>query len=497
MSVDLSENVIDPRVWVTCSAPSNIAVIKYWGKRDLDLNLPLNGSISMTLDQDEGELCTITTVAASPKFKTNRFWLNGKPDLSIEQSPRFTTVLTAISRLASDRVDPDTGEVVVRKEDWANLKFHISSKNTFPTAAGLASSAAGFAALTFAVAELMCAVEEFPGQLTTIARQGSGSASRSLTGGIVRWDKGTLKDGTDSLATQIVSENEWPSLRAFVLIASSKEKHTASTSGMATSARTSEFLKYRAKELVEDKMLRMEQACINRDFATFAEMTMKDSNQFHATCADTYPPIFYLNEVSHGIIQAIHCFNLFYEELKAAYTFDAGPNAVIIVQEKDATLLLSFLLALYPPPSRVKPYLRFLPFWSKFMYLWNFPTVTMQSHMFIANLDLVRQSKCFLIPPKLIYAAGGRRAQGDVEKIYCTGIGCGPKILKERKPLLNMKTGINTVIAGLCRPARQRRFVCRILTSTVYFGSAAGLALLCINAFRNKWLALGVLQLIR
>jgi diphosphomevalonate decarboxylase len=149
-------------------------------------------------------LHTITTVAASKNFPSDKLWLNEK---ETELNGRAQTCLREIRRLAQDRVDASTGAVLVKKEDWPQYHVHISSVNTFPTGAGLASSAAGLACLVKALAELYCVKEEYPGQLTAIARQGSGSASRSMYGGFVRWQKGEQADGTDSIAIQVADEN--------------------------------------------------------------------------------------------------------------------------------------------------------------------------------------------------------------------------------------------------------------------------------------------------
>jgi GHMP kinases N terminal domain len=117
------------------------------------------------------------------------------------------TCLREIRKLAGDRVDSTTGAIIVRKEDWPQYHIHISSVNTFPTGAGLASSAAGFACLVAALAKLYNVKEEYPGQITAIARQGSGSASRSMYGGFVRWQMGQREDGHDSIAVQVADEN--------------------------------------------------------------------------------------------------------------------------------------------------------------------------------------------------------------------------------------------------------------------------------------------------
>ena len=125
----------------------------------------------------------------------------------VEINGRGLTCLVEIRKLAQDRVDPETGMTIVKKEDWPEYHVCIVSVNTFPTGAGLASSAAGFACLVSALAKLYCVMEEYPGQITAIARQGSGSASRSIFGGFVRWQMGERPDGTDSIAIQIADEN--------------------------------------------------------------------------------------------------------------------------------------------------------------------------------------------------------------------------------------------------------------------------------------------------
>lgn len=123
-------------------------------------------------------------------------------------------------------------------------------------------------------------------------------------------------------------------MRAVVCVVSDKEKDTSSTSGMETSRLTSPLLAHRAAEVVPNRLKQMEEAYLKRDFETFGKLTMQDSNQFHATCLDTYPPIFYMNDVSKTIIRLVHVINTHYQCVKAAYTFDAGPNAVIYCLEK-------------------------------------------------------------------------------------------------------------------------------------------------------------------
>ena len=119
-----------------------------------------------------------------------------------------------------------------------------------------------------------------------------------------------------------------------ILVVSDKEKDTSSTSGMETSRLTSLLLKHRAEAIVQPRLEAMEKAFLEKDFETFGRITMQDSNQFHAVCLDTYPPIFYMNDTSKSIIRLCHVINAHFGEIRAAYTFDAGPNAVIYTLDK-------------------------------------------------------------------------------------------------------------------------------------------------------------------
>uniref|UniRef100_A0A674MHQ8 Diphosphomevalonate decarboxylase n=1 Tax=Takifugu rubripes TaxID=31033 RepID=A0A674MHQ8_TAKRU len=325
---------------VTCTAPVNIAVIKYWGKRNEELILPINSSLSVTLHQDQ--LKTTTTVVASKSFQEDRIWLNGKEeDIS---HPRLQSCLREVRRLARKRRNDGNPSL-----DSAVLshKVHICSVNNFPTAAGLASSAAGFACLVYTLARVF-GVE---GELSAIARQGSGSACRSMYGGFVQWLMGQKEDGKDSVAQQVEPESHWPELRILVLVASAEKKPVGSTSGMQTSVETSALLKHRAESVVPGRMAEMIEAIGRRDFATFAELTMKDSNQFHATCLDTYPPIFYLSSVSQQVINLVHRYNRHYGETRVSYTFDAGPNAVIFTLKQHVPEFLQVVQHFFPPET--------------------------------------------------------------------------------------------------------------------------------------------------
>ncbi|KAF2461491.1 diphosphomevalonate decarboxylase [Lineolata rhizophorae] len=339
------------------TAPVNIAVIKYWGKRDPTLNLPTNSSLSVTLSQ--ADLRTHTTAACSASFPgPDSLVINGAPqDIS---GPRTQACLRL---LREQRAALESSSSPAPLPSLSSFPLRIASVNNFPTAAGLASSAAGFAALVRAVADLY-QLPASPAELSRIARQGSGSACRSLFGGYVAWERGgegaaggaeagagagtgagaegaqaRADDGSDSLATQVAPAGHWPDMRALILVVSADKKGVSSTAGMQATVATSELFATRAATLVPRRMAQMRAAILARDFDAFARLTMRDSNNFHATCLDTEPPIFYLNDVSRAAIRVVEDINKAVGRIVAAYTFDAGPNAVVYYLAENESLV--------------------------------------------------------------------------------------------------------------------------------------------------------------
>lgn len=401
----------------TVSAPTNIACIKYWGKADSHYNTPINDSLSLTLDQSD--LRAVTNAAASFAFDKDRLWLNGSEEVNAATSKRFRACVDGVRALATDKVDPDTNEVLVSKDDWKKMNVHIASYNTFPTAAGLASSAAGYAALVAALIQLFGAKESYSGEFTAIARQGSGSACRSLYGGFVAWRAGGAKsDWSDSIAEQVADESHWEEVRAVILVVSDAKKETSSTAGMSNSVATSELLGFRAKEVVPKRMKIIEDAIKAKDFEAFGKVTMMDSNQFHSTCLDTYPPIFYMNDVSRSVVQMVHKYNEWAGEIRAAYTFDAGPNAVLYTLDKHVMELLALVLRYYPAQSQdiVGDY--------------------------VSNAAMAKEALGFKLDSTLIEAVEKScrvHDHGDVKMVYCTKGGPGPKTLDASEEIFDFK----------------------------------------------------------
>jgi diphosphomevalonate decarboxylase len=189
-------------------------------------------------------------------------------------------------------------------------------------------------------------------ELSRIARQGSGSACRSLFGGFVAWEKGIAADGSDSLAVEIAPREHWPDIHALICVVSDDKKGTSSTAGMQRTVETSALIQHRIKHVVPERMRAISEAIKARDFHTFAQITMQDSNQFHAVALDTDPPIFYMNDVSRSIIALIVEYNRVSVEaggkFKAAYTYDAGPNAVIYTPKENVKEIVSLIVRYFP-----------------------------------------------------------------------------------------------------------------------------------------------------
>jgi len=388
------------RISITCSAPVNIAVLKYWGKRNEELLLPVNSSLSATLHQED--LKTTTSIVADQQFDSDLIFLNGKEeDIN---ATRLQNCLKAIrNRISQDlhTTDCRTSEkMILTVEEQKKMKFHIVTNNNFPTASGLASSASGYACFVFSLASLLKL--QIPiSELSTMARVGSGSACRSLEGGFVQWNKGEQENGHDSDAFQVVTEEHWP-LKVFILVVSKSQKETSSTSGMQNSVKTSDLLKYRAEEIVPTRIKAFHKAIKERDFQLFGEETMKDSNQFHSICLDTYPPIFYLNDISKKIIHFITLYNKLCRKIQAAYTFDAGPNAVIFIEPGDHIHYFKKLLNYYFPQKNEDK-----------------KDIDFESHNLLEPCDV-----------------------GDVQRIIETKIGPGPQILGKEESLLDVSTGL-------------------------------------------------------
>ncbi len=292
----------------TVRAGSNIAFIKYWGVVDAELNLPQNSSISMTL----ADAHTTTTVDwhAPSSLPADDITIDGRT-LSGEAGARIVRHL--------DRIRALTG---------TQQRAKVVSQNNFPMASGIASSASGFAALTVAATAALGLEMPLP-DLCRLARLASGSATRSLLGGFVLWDRGD--DDETSIARQIFPPDYWD-LYDVVAIVSRGEKAVSSAGGHRLAA-TSPLNAARVAA-VEGWLPDVQEAITRRDLAHLGPILELDALTMHAVMQTSTPSLLYWQP---GTVQVLHAVRAWREQGLAAYfTLDAGPNVHILCAAADA-----------------------------------------------------------------------------------------------------------------------------------------------------------------
>ena len=290
----------------TAYAPANIALCKYWGKRHAPLNLPVNSSLSISL----GELGTHTVIR--PCSGADQIRLNGLPEPPDSGFAQRISAFLDLFRPLLDR----TG-------------FAVSTENTIPTAAGLASSASGFAALVLALDDLAGWGLDRR-HLSMLARLGSGSAARSLFEGFVEWHAGSKADGTDSFAERI--DNEWPEFRIGILELTSAPKPVGSRDGMNRTVETSPLYAAWPQQAARD-LESIRAALQAHDFARLGRTAECNALTMHATMLAAWPPLLYLQPQT---IEQIHKVQRVRDEgLEVYLTIDAGPNIKLLFLSPD------------------------------------------------------------------------------------------------------------------------------------------------------------------
>ena len=283
----------------TALAHPNIAFIKYWGNRDNALRLPVNGSISMNLDG----LFTRTTVSFT-SAKHDSLSIN-KQEVTGKGLERVSYILDLVRKMANidERAD-------------------VTSENNFPAGAGIASSAAAFAALALASSRA-AGLTLSEAQLSVLARRGSGSASRSIPAGFVEWKMGESEN--DSYAFSIAPAEHW-NLVDCVAIVNASHKKTGSTEGHAI-AGTSPLQNAR----VEDAPRRIEicrNAILKKDFEAFANIIEHDSDIMHSVMMTSNPPLMYWQSATVEIFHQVREWRA--SGLPVGYTVDAGANVHVL-----------------------------------------------------------------------------------------------------------------------------------------------------------------------
>ena len=280
----------------TAVAHPNIALIKYWGKQDKPGNLPATPNLSITLD----ELITTTEVSNGDR---DEFILDG-----VQQDDAKVTQFLSTLRTNFD-IPPLT----------------IQTQNNFPTGAGLASSASGFAALMLAINE-HCQLNLSREALSEWARQGSASAARSLFGGFVSLVPPLWR------AQPAATAAHWP-LNVVIAITSESKKPVNSSEGMRRTAATSPFYKAWIRGAGDDYADASE-AIANKDFPKLAQVAELNCLKMHSLMLTSVPTLAYWNAATQDCMETVRA--LREEGTNAFFTIDAGPQ-VKVVCEPDAT----------------------------------------------------------------------------------------------------------------------------------------------------------------
>jgi diphosphomevalonate decarboxylase len=293
----------------TARAQPNIALVKYWGKRDIERNLPAVGSISVTLD----ELFTTMTVDLETALDRDELDVNGRATPSM--LPRVSLCLDAV--LGNDR-----------------LHARVESESNFPIAAGLASSASSFAALVVAAAAAG-GREADAEELAGLAGRASGSAARSLYGGFVE-----LRNKGDGIEVgTILDADAWP-LRVIAAVTSTAPKPVSSGEAMELSRRTSPFYSRWVEEQDMD-LATARDAITVRDFGKLASVAEHNCLKMHSVMWASRPPVVYWNAATLACLERVR--ELQAQGAAAFFTIDAGPQVKVICMPEDAPQVVDAL----------------------------------------------------------------------------------------------------------------------------------------------------------
>ena len=290
----------------TVTAPSNIAFIKYWGARDLEQALPVNASISMTLT----ECVSLSTVAFEDgSDEPDRIELAGE-DGSLTPPP------VSFRERALQHLDR------MRRWSHKNGSFRVATRNSFPTGAGIASSASGFAALTLAATKALGLTLSTP-ELSDLARMsGSGSAARSVLGGYVFWSPEGKGAGH---AIALAPASHWD-LRDVIALVDHGEKDVSSLDGHRVAASSPHF--ETRQRILPQRLELVRRAIAERDLDLLGPVLEEEAIELHLIAMSSKPPIFYWKPGTVQVLDKLR--RMRREGLRAWATMDAGANVHVI-----------------------------------------------------------------------------------------------------------------------------------------------------------------------
>lgn len=293
------------------AAPANIAFVKYWGARDLGRAIPVNPSISMTLSR----CVSHSTVEALADGVPDEVWLAAEDGALAPADDGFAR-----------RVRGHLG--ALRGRLGSSAGFRVATRNSFPAAAGLASSASGFAALATAVAGALGA-DPSPAELSDLARlSGSGSAARSVFGGYVEWPgSGSAGEGP---AEPLAPAGHWE-LRDVIAIVETGAKEVSSLEGHRRAPSSPYF--ERRLGLLPARLEAVRGAIAGRDLALLGPVLEEEAIDLHLIAMSSKPPVYYWNPATVAVLEAVRGLR---RAGTAAYsTMDAGANVHVICEPAD------------------------------------------------------------------------------------------------------------------------------------------------------------------
>lgn len=299
-------------------AHTNIALVKYWGKKDPQLIIPQTDSLSLTLDK----FFTDTTVEFIESLKQDELIIDDQP-VAPQKMAKVTAVLNQVRSLSQQ-----------------HYFAKIISQNNVPMAAGLASSASAFAALALA-ASTAAGLHLSPRDLSRLARRGSGSATRSIFGGLVEWHAGV--DDASSYAEPIMEQVDF-GIEMIAILIDTKQKKVSSRGGMQLSVTTSPFYPSWRK-VVADDMQAMKAAILKRDINQMGHIAEENAMRMHALTMSADPAYTYFEGAT---IKAINLIKGLREQgINCYYTMDAGPNVKVIYDHQDRQRIIDKLAPVF------------------------------------------------------------------------------------------------------------------------------------------------------
>jgi diphosphomevalonate decarboxylase len=295
-------------------APTNIALCKYWGKRNGEINLPVTDSLSISLG-DKGATTSIEEISEN----ADKIILNDQVISADSAFGKRLSVFLDLFRPAPSQY------------------YRVETQMNIPVAAGLASSACGFAALILALDQLYGWQLDMP-SLSILARLGSGSAARSLWQGFVEWQAGQREDGMDSHGVTLPLA--WPELRIGLHLLSTAQKPLSSREAMQRTVQTSQLYTAWPAQVQKDMRL-LKAALAAKDFQKMGETAEANALAMHATMLSAWPPVLYSQPETISAMQKI--WQLRAKGAPIYFTQDAGPNLkILFLVDAQAELLAAF-----------------------------------------------------------------------------------------------------------------------------------------------------------